>query len=200
MKNFTDSSGIPAKGPRQGHGFSEKPLRARATRQRPAPKTKAMKTGTNLLVAIIGMTILSAWATKQANDLKKAEWLIGTWENKSPKGVVYETWGKANDNELSGKSYIVRDSDTIVFETIRLLQEQDQLLYIPTVKNQNDGLPVRFVAKEQSATRLVFENPQHDFPQIISYTRIGTDSLVAEISGTQNGRERKQTFPMKRTK
>jgi hypothetical protein len=47
---------------------------------------------------------------------------------------------------------------------------------------------------------MIFENPAHDFPQFISYTKITTDSLVAEISGTKNGQARKQRFPMKRIK
>lgn len=151
-------------------------------------------------IAVVGLTVLCAWTTKQTSDITKAEWLIGTWENKTPKGSIYETWNKETDNKFSGKSYIVKEKDTIVFENIQLVQEQDGLFYIPIVKNQNDGLPVRFIAKTTSETQLVFENPKHDFPQIISYTKITADSLVAEISGTKNGQERRQIFPMKRVK
>jgi len=159
-----------------------------------------MKTGKELFVAIVSLVILCALTTKQANDIKKAGWLIGTWKNTTSRGSIYETWNKANDNEFSGKSYLVKEKDTVVFENIRLVQEQDGLFYIPTVKNQNGGLPVRFATQTISETQLVFENPRHDFPQIISYTKISADSLVAEISGTKNGQERKQTFPMKRVK
>lgn len=164
---------------------------------------------TKLFIAIISLSILLGWTTKQisvpiAIGIKKAAWLIGTWENKTPKGSIYETWSKANEHEFLGKSYIIRErlqgerKDTIIFENIRLVQEQDGLCYIPTVKNQNGGLPVRFAAKTISATQLIFENPKHDFPQTISYTKIGADSLVAEISGTKNGQARKQTFQMKK--
>lgn len=159
-----------------------------------------MKTGTNIFIGLVGFVVLCAWTIKQINDIEKAEWLIGTWENKTSRGSIYETWIKANDNEFSGKSYVVKEQDTIVFETIKLVQEQNGLFYVPTVKNQNEGLPVRFSTKTISETQLVFENLQHDFPQIISYTKITSDSLVAEISGTKNGQEKKQTFPMKRVK
>ena len=159
-----------------------------------------MKTGNKFFIAIVSLIIFCAWKTKQSNDIKKAEWLIGTWENKTSKGSIYENWSKVNDNELAGKSYIVKEKDTIVFENIRLAQERDGLFYIPTVKNQNDSLPVRFATKTISETQLVFENQQHDFPQIISYTKISADSLVAEISGVKNGHGSKQTFPMKRVK
>lgn len=159
-----------------------------------------MKTRTNFFIALVGFMVLCAWTIKQTNDIENAEWLIGTWENKTSRGSIYETWSKTTDNEFSGKSYIVKEQDTIVFENIRLVQEQDGLFYIPTVKNQNDGLPVRFSTKTISETQLTFENPKHDFPQFISYIQISADSLVAEISGIKNGQERKQTFPMKRVK
>jgi len=159
-----------------------------------------MRTELKITFVILCFIVLCAWTTKQINDIKKAEWLIGTWENKTPKGSVYETWDKINETEFAGKSYIVNEKDTIAFEHIRLVQEQDGLYYIPIVKNQNNGLPVRFATKTISETQLVFENPQHDFPQIITYTKINANSLVAEILGVKNGKERKQTFPMKRVK
>lgn len=159
-----------------------------------------MKTGTKFFIAFFGFVVLCAWTIKETNNINNAEWLIGTWENKTQRGIIYETWSKTNDTEFSGKSFIVKEQDTIVFENIRLVQEQDKLVYIPTVENQNEGLPVRFEIKTISKTQLVFENLKHDFPQIISYTKISGDSLVAEISGTKNGQERKQTFPMKRIK
>lgn len=95
---------------------------------------------------------------------------------------------------------MIKEQDTIVFETIRLVQEQDGMFYVPIVKGQNNGLPVRFAAKTVSETQLIFENPQHDFPQVISYTRISSDTLIAEISGTRSGKTRKQIFPMKRVR
>jgi len=159
-----------------------------------------MKTGAKFFITVVSLAILYAWTIKSTNDIQKAEWLIGTWENKTQRGSIYETWTKARNNEFSGKSYSIKDKDTIVFENIRLLQENKKLFYIPTVKNQNEGLPVRFAAKSISENQLVFENPQHDFPQIIAYTKINSDSLIAEISGRKNGQNRKQTFPMKRVK
>lgn len=159
-----------------------------------------MKTVTKSIFALIGFMLLIAWTVKQTNEIKKAEWLIGTWGNKTKKGNIHETWSKTNDNEFLGKSYVIKGKDTIVVENIRLVQEPNGLFYIPTVKSQNEALPIPFAAKTISKTQLVFENPKHDFPQIISYTKITPDSLVAEISGTRNGQEHKQKFPMKRLK
>ncbi|ODS72052.1 MAG: hypothetical protein ABS46_21105 [Cytophagaceae bacterium SCN 52-12] len=152
-----------------------------------------------LPVALVVIAIAFCnWISLPGKSIRKAEWLLGIWENKTPKGSIYESWNKISDDELFGKSYILKEKDTIVFESIRLVQEKDSLFYIPTVGNQNDGLPVRFAVKRISDMEMAFENLQHDFPQLISYTRIGADSLVAEISGIKGGQERKQTFPMRR--
>ncbi len=157
-----------------------------------------MKTGIKIFITFLGFLVLCAWNTKKTNDIKKAQWLIGTWENKTQRGSIFETWKKVSDNELIAMSYVLKEKDTMVFENIQLLQQPDGLFYVPKVKNQNQGLPIRFRAKMVSETQLVFENPKHDFPQVISYKRITKDSLVAEISGTKNGQERKILFPMKR--
>ncbi len=150
--------------------------------------------------AVLSMLIFCSWTFQKNNRIKKAEWLVGTWENKTQRGTIYETWTKLSAFELSGKSYMLKEKDTIVFETVKLLEEKDSLFYMPTVKNQNGGLPVRFTAKVILDRELVFENRLHDFPQTISYTKVTADSLVAKISGTKNGKERSQKFPMKRVK
>lgn len=154
----------------------------------------------NLALAISGLLFLTACSTKPKTNLNPAEWLIGTWQCTSAEGISYETWAKASEQEYVGKSYMLAEKDTVVFENIRLVQEQDGLFYIPAVTDQNKGLPIRFAGTTFSANVFVFENPEHDFPQRISYTKIGADSLVAEISGKKDGQELKQSFPMKRVK
>lgn len=129
-----------------------------------------------------------------------AKWLAGTWEYKTARGSIFETWEPANDSLLLGRSYRVREKDTLPMETIRLIKEGDSLFYIPTVPGQNGGQPVRFAATVVKDNELLFSNPAHDFPQWISYKLIRPDSLVASIGGTLQGEERKQVFPMKKVR
>jgi hypothetical protein len=46
----------------------------------------------------------------------------------------------------------------------------------------------------------VFENPQHDFPQRISYTLKGDGKLTAAIAGSKNGKTRRVEFNYQRVK
>jgi hypothetical protein len=132
--------------------------------------------------------------------INKYDWLLGTWKNTTKQHAIFESWSKKSNTEFRGISYLLDDQDTVVLEYIRLVQEDNELFYIPTVKDQNDSLPIRFSINFASKTELVFQNQQHDFPQTIKYQRVAKDSLVAEISGINNGEFSKRTFPMKRVK
>ncbi len=150
------------------------------------------------IFSFILIIVITGWSLIDLPKIKKAEWLLGTWENNTNRGTIFESWEKVSDTSFSGKSYIIKENDTLVFETISLIEKNDNLFYIPAVKNQNQGLPVTFELTNQTETEMIFENPYHDFPQVISYTKISHGSLLAVISGTKNGQFRKQNFPMKK--
>jgi len=153
-----------------------------------------------LILAVIGILAAGSWAQQQS-ELKKMEWLLGTWETKTPKGSLYETWTRKSNHEFQGKSYFLKNKDTLLFETVQLVEKDKKLHYIVSVKKQNGGFPVSFVSKKTSEEKaIVFENPLHDFPKAISYKKTGKDSLLAEISGSKDGREMKQQFPMRKIK
>lgn len=117
----------------------------------------------------------------------------------STEGSFYESWTEGKENELLGTSYFLKNGDTLFKEQIRLVQEEQQLFYIPSVSNQNEGKAIRFAAIKLSDQELLFENKTHDFPQRISYQPLGTDSLLAVVSGHDPERgERQEAFPMKR--
>lgn len=151
-----------------------------------------------ILTAGLSIAIFLAWTVYPDSKVDMAKWLLGTWEMKTPKGSVYETWVQMDANKLYGKSYKVIKQDTMMLETVTIVQEGDQLVYIPKVANQNEGLPVRFPSKLIAKDEMVFENIKHDFPQLISYKRTGKNSLEASISGMKDGQESKRLFPMTR--
>lgn len=138
--------------------------------------------------------------TKTYDELGKAYFMIGEWENASEEGTFTEAWEKQNDSVYSGRSYFITGKDTSFSESISLEQKGNQLFYIPNVKDQNAGQPVEFELSTASPTQLTFDNPQHDFPSKITYTLVTKDSLVAEISGNRDGKANTQQFPMKRVK
>ncbi len=130
--------------------------------------------------------------------IENAHWLIGEWQNTSYEGILTETWEKLNDSTYAGKSFFVIGKDTVSSETIRIEQHGKTLLYIPTVKDQNNEQPISFVQISSSTKQMIFENPKHDFPQLIPYKQTNKNVFVAEISGVINGKKKSQSFPMQK--
>lgn len=136
--------------------------------------------------------------TKTYEELEKADWLLGEWENTSAKGNLTETWKQENDSTFVGESFVTAAVDTVFQENVILQQKNDSLFYNVTVKGQNNNEPVAFYMTSANEKQLVFENPKHDFPNKITYNLISSDSLVAEISGMKDGKESKESYPMKK--
>jgi hypothetical protein len=126
-------------------------------------------------------------------------WLVGEWENKMPEGDLTETWKKLNDSTYTAKTFFIKGKDTLHSEDIVLIQKGNHLLYVPTVKGQNDNKPVEFKMIEMEdgkENEFQFENPAHDYPQKIVYKKVNDTSLIATISGKQQGKTSSESYPM----
>uniref|UniRef100_UPI00374D3630 DUF6265 family protein n=1 Tax=Niabella hibiscisoli TaxID=1825928 RepID=UPI00374D3630 len=130
--------------------------------------------------------------------LDSTQWLLGSWFNSSKEGDATETWEKVDDSTLSAESFVVAGKDTVFYEQVKLEQRNNSLYYVAKTRGQNDNEAVSFKLVSENAEALVFENPQHDFPTKITYTKIGSDSLFAEISGQAKGQEKRWGFRLRR--
>lgn len=134
------------------------------------------------------------------SQLHKTDWLIGNWQRVSEKEILSETWQQLNDSTFSGRSFFIRNGDTLSSELISLEQRKGKLYYIPTVSDQNEGQPVVFAQTNLTDSTVVFENPKHDFPQKITYSLLVNDSLSAEIAAVVDGELKTRTFRMGKVK
>lgn len=153
-----------------------------------------------ILITVGIVLLLASCQTKSEKNFDKLEqmnWLIGQWENKTPEGRLTETWTKDNDSTFSGQAYfIVKEKDTVHSESIVLTQVDEDLIYRPTVKGQNNEKPVDFKLTTDVANSFAFENPKHDYPQKITYKKVNEKALVATISGLQQGKQSSESYPM----
>lgn len=133
-------------------------------------------------------------------SLDSLSWILGSWEMATGNASFIETWEKSSDSIFTGKAVQLADNgDTIFTESITLERRGNDIFYIPVVKDQNNGAPIQFKCTMKSDSKAKFENPEHDFPQIITYTLKG-DSLIAEISGVTEKVFHSEAFPMQRRK
>ena len=151
---------------------------------------------TTFIMLLLAAVSCQKKESAKKDKIKAADWLIGNWENKNPDGVLIENWKKVNDSTFSAESYFIKGKDTLHFESIALAQKGETLTYIATVKGQNDGKPVEFPSTSETENKLTFENPQHDYPQKITYTKGTNNTLTAEISGKLQGKKTTERFIM----
>ena len=126
---------------------------------------------------------LTAQGTKPS--ITELAWLAGSWVGEL-KGIrMEEHWTAPSGNTMVGLHRDVGKGRTMLFEFLRIEQQGDQIVYLSMPNGRSPATP--FPLKEVSGTRVVFENPKHDFPQRIIYWKDGND-LRARIEGTMNGK------------
>ncbi len=117
-----------------------------------------------------------------AQKFKTLEWLIGKWQRTNSKAGQsgYESWDKTSSIKFTGTGITQEGEKTIFEEQLELSIQDDQIFYI--VRLKGDPKPVAFKLTFISKDAFICENPEHDFPKKIAYTRNGKN-VKAVISG-----------------
>lgn len=137
------------------------------------------------VVLLIAMTIPLA-----AEDIGKVSFLAGCWEG--PDGE--EHWMKPRGGTMLGIFRDARNPKNVFTEFMLIREEQGTLVL--NVQLRMASTSTAFRLKKLAKEEVVFENPQHDYPQRIMY-KIGDDGqLHARIEGTDKGKVRAFDFPM----
>ncbi|HRH43666.1 MAG TPA: DUF6265 family protein [Pyrinomonadaceae bacterium] len=153
----------------------------------------------NSSVLIILFAIsLSAFAQTTQPSLNELNWLAGCWESNKNGIVSMERWSKPSGNMMLSTSQTVKGSKTISFEFLRIIENETGIYYISKPSENKEETAFKLIKFNNN--EVVFENPEHDFPQRIIYKLEKGTSLFARIEGKKNGKEMGINFPMNRTK
>jgi hypothetical protein len=116
--------------------------------------------------------------------------MAGSWTGTMGRAAIEEHWIAPRGKTMLAVSRTTVGDRTVAFEFLRIEQRADRIVY---VAQPGGRPPTEFTLTSQSESSATFENPQHDHPKIIRYTRDGA-SLVADVEGDEKGRPVKQTF------
>jgi len=107
--------------------------------------------------------------------------MAGCWRGLARSGTaIEEFYTTPSSNLILGATRYVRDGRTVDFEFTRIDQTDSGAVITPHPKGTRS---VSFAPKTIERHRAVWENPTHDFPQRILYTRVADDTLIARIEG-----------------
>ncbi len=106
------------------------------------------------------------------------KWLAGDWGGAKGKRSTEESWSEPDGGALLGTSRTLSGGKMVAFEFLRVVEQDGRLLYVAQPGGRS---ATEFTLVELGETRAVFEDPFHDYPQRITYERVG-DQLTAVIS------------------
>ena len=142
-----------------------------------------------LSVALGAQTPAPQRAAPARATLGQLTWLAGEWSGTMGRSSIEERWTPAGGGAMLAVSRTIAGERLVAFEFLRIVERDGGLVYIA---QPNGRPPTEFVLTAIDANAATFENPSHDFPKMIRYTRREDGGLEARVSGS-NG-ERAQSF------
>jgi len=122
----------------------------------------------------------SAQIPKQLNE--DFSWLLGSWQriNEEEGRQTFEHWKKQSKDEFIGIGCTLKGGDTIWQEAMKL-RKLDKNWNLE-VTGEGESEPTIFKLTEINNDSFTCENPENEFPKLITYAKTGT-GLKAVISG-----------------
>ena len=136
---------------------------------------------TATVALVLALAAEPAAAAPPAKTVASLAWMAGSWEGPDAEGVENEeVWLAPKGGAMLGVHRDVAHGKAVSFEFFRVSEEPAGVTYWASPK----GRPaVPFVLAESGPRRVVFANPEHDFPKRILYWLDDRGALHARIEG-----------------
>lgn len=131
---------------------------------------------------LIAPQIIAQKRSVDREKISKLSWLTGHWERLGMKDNLRgeERWVLKSDTLYEGVGITTKGNDTLFVEQLQIVCKKDDLFYVAEV-SENPS-PVWFEIVEIGEHYFKSENPEHDFPKMISYF-LKNQSLNVMVSG-----------------
>jgi Domain of unknown function (DUF6265) len=140
------------------------------------------------------MCVLLFMLPLMAGELDKLSFLKGCWAGAGS----FEMWMKPEAGSMLGIGRTIRNGKVVNTEFFSIAEAAEGVVL--NVQLKLGGTVTPFRAKEITTSLVIFENPDHDFPQRIIYRAQPDGSLLGRIEGKNQGQERAFDYPMTRAK
>ena len=121
-------------------------------------------------------------------------WIAGVWTGAMGSSTLEERWTPPAGGSMLAVSRTLRDGLMSAFEFLCIVERDGGLVYTAMPNGRSPATD--FTLTKIDDTSATFENPAHDFPKMIRYTKRPDGSLEAVISG--EGGQKARTFLFKR--
>ncbi len=124
-------------------------------------------------------------ANKAAATINDAAWVGGHWATEGA-STVEERWTPPGGGSMMAVARTLRGASMSAFEFLCIVEREGSLVYSAMPNGRSPATD--FVLTQLTPDSLTFENPQHDFPKVIKYSKKADGSLETAISGAPGSR------------
>ena len=135
-----------------------------------------------------GATPRPGGAPAARGTVAQLAWLAGTWSGGDGPVSFEERWTPPAGGAMLAVSRTLKGDRMVAFEFLRIVERDGRLIYIA---QPNGRPPTEFTLTAITADSVTFENPMHDFPKMIRYTKRADGGLEARVS---DGGQKADTF------
>ncbi len=145
-----------------------------------------------IIAALAGAAAAQPDRKAVSATINQVAWIEGAWIMKEGDVLVEERWTSPAGGAMLAVSRTVKGARMTGFEFLRIVERNGGLVYVA----QPDGKPpTDFTLTALSETSASFENPAHDFPKMIRYTKRADGTLEARV-GDGGGKD--ETYVLRR--
>jgi hypothetical protein len=137
--------------------------------------------------ALLVLLVASTGVRPVPTEIEELRWLAGHWEGMEGETRMEEVWMEPLGGVMIGMHRDVFGSDRFFFESLMIRETDDGIVFFASPAGRHPATP--FPLTDLSGTKAVFSNPEHDFPQTLTYELTSAGDLHVVAAGEQNGRK-----------
>ena len=128
-------------------------------------------------------------------SISQLDWLAGCLEMRSGDRLVEEQRMGVRAGSMLGMARTTTAKGLGEYELTLIQERGGKIVFEAWPSGQP---PATFTAASVGPDSVIFTSPKHDYPQVVGYRRVGSDSVIGWIDGNMGGKPRRIEFPYRR--
>ncbi|GJM24139.1 MAG: hypothetical protein DHS20C16_05540 [Phycisphaerae bacterium] len=157
------------------------------------------------LMLAAGLNRLVADDTKGSPDaatpkvaIEQLSFLAGNWSGTFPGGRWESAYTTPDGGMILSASKEFRGDKIVMIEFEHFYTVEGEVVVVPFPFGKKSSVSFKLSEFDEAKNRVVFANPEHDFPNKLIYERTKPNELVIQVIGTMRDKEVNQTMTLAR--
>lgn len=138
----------------------------------------------------------NAVATAPKVAIEQLGFLAGNWIGTFPGGRWESAYTTPEGGMILSSSKEFRGDRVVMIEFEHFMTIEGEVVLTPYPFGKKSSTTFKLTEFDEAKKRVVFANPEHDFPNTIIYERTKPNELVIQVIGTMRGKEVNQTMTL----